>query len=409
MLTGLPPFAAGSMAEVLTAHLHQEPEPLPPFVPTAVAELTLSLLAKDPQERPESAAEVVRSLRIARLSALPQAPNPGFALVLRRMMVAVIIGSVRGWHHCVAWAERMQRRAKPHLMRAWQWSTRRAPALRMLERRVRLGSRSISFGAIGLCVLALVLVLSTLFSEPTASASRPEATNTEIPTASELSGETEQHSLEPDEAAVQEILAVPVYKRTREQWLALGNLYEQRQAWKDSIFAYRNALQLAPELKDDGNLLQRLRGLSEQPEVYESVLNVALNLLGPAGMDLIYDLWLGTRHDESKQFIAEAASKSLMIHRLRSASPALKALLELQFIGAACDKTQRLMKDALKHADERIVPLLRAQKAGTCGKAGQEICVPCLQRPQASLQPVMAAAAARKAPRFTGQSYVKGR
>src|SRR5690606_18400664 len=129
-------------------------------------------------------------------------------------------------------------------------------------------------------------------------------------------------------------------------WVALGSMYEERRDWKESVFAYRNALQLAPDLRHDGKLLQRLRVLGEQPEVYESVLNVALNLLGTAGMDLIYDLWLKTRNDESKQPIAEAAIKSLTIHRLSGASPPLRSLLELQFMGGACDKTSRMIKDA---------------------------------------------------------------
>src|SRR5690606_28819341 len=98
MLTGMPPFVAGTMVEVLTCHLHQEPKTLPAFVPTAIADLTLALLAKDPQERPESAGDVVHALRIARLSALPQAPNPGPALVIRKAGITIVIDTVRAWH-----------------------------------------------------------------------------------------------------------------------------------------------------------------------------------------------------------------------------------------------------------------------------------------------------------------------
>ena len=65
-LTGQVPFA-GSVAEVLAAHSHEEPAPPSRLVPglAALDGLALSLLAKRAEQRPASAAEVARRLREA--------------------------------------------------------------------------------------------------------------------------------------------------------------------------------------------------------------------------------------------------------------------------------------------------------------------------------------------------------
>lgn len=408
MLTGSPPFVAGTMTAVLLDHLQREPEPLPSTVPTAVAELTLALLAKAPEDRPDSAADVVRSLRIARLSALPPARAAGLRPLAHKLAIATAVRSIQVWQRLVQVSRRIRRWLLPRLERQWRRAIFRFPALRKLHVTVPLGTRRVHLGwLLALAMSALVVLLITLV------ASSPETEAVNVAPAAETAGEAdhvsepEQTETRPDQARLDEIVAVPVYKRNRQQWIELGALYESRQSWKESLFAYRNALQLAPELKDDPQLVQRLRSLAEQPEIYDSVLNVAINLLGTAGMDLAYDLWRTTRSDPDEFLINEAAAKYLEIHRIRSASPALRALLELQFMGGACDKTDRLLKDALKHADERILPLLAAQKSGACGKTGQEPCVPCLQRPGVNLERLKVAVGKRKGPRFTGDAYIK--
>ena len=63
MLTGRLPWQAGSVTEMLRAHLHADPGPLPPVpgLPTEVAEMCRRCLSKDPAQRPSSV-DVARQL-----------------------------------------------------------------------------------------------------------------------------------------------------------------------------------------------------------------------------------------------------------------------------------------------------------------------------------------------------------
>ncbi len=93
LLTGIPPFGQGSVAETVHHHLHSRPAP-PSWVaeaevPPEVDALILRLLAKRPDDRPGSAEEVAAALRALR-SPAAQAHGPALALVDQRRAVAVI-------------------------------------------------------------------------------------------------------------------------------------------------------------------------------------------------------------------------------------------------------------------------------------------------------------------------------
>lgn len=73
MLTGHPPFPAGSQFEAMRAHVYTEPPTLRSLDPTCFASdrletLVRSCLAKDPAERPQSMADVRMSLAACRLA-----------------------------------------------------------------------------------------------------------------------------------------------------------------------------------------------------------------------------------------------------------------------------------------------------------------------------------------------------
>jgi hypothetical protein len=145
-------------------------------------------------------------------------------------------------------------------------------------------------------------------------------------------------------------------------------------------------------------------------EVYEAVANIALNLLGEPGLDLMYDVWLTTRDDDSKAAIASAAQKSLSIFRLRGASPALRVALGLQFAKPdECEEVAKLLTDALKVADERAVPELEKLRATTgCGVSKKRDCYACIRERSGDLETAIRLAKTRRAPRFDGERYVPG-
>jgi serine/threonine-protein kinase len=78
MLCGKVPFA-GSLRDVLTAHIHSEPAPptqFNPGVPPALAALLARMMAKDPNHRPASMDEVAAALQhLTEPDALPHAPS----------------------------------------------------------------------------------------------------------------------------------------------------------------------------------------------------------------------------------------------------------------------------------------------------------------------------------------------
>jgi eukaryotic-like serine/threonine-protein kinase len=65
VLTGAPPFTAGTAVALIGAHALDQPEPVTrrrPDVPAALAELVMRCLAKHPADRPQSAAELLQVL-----------------------------------------------------------------------------------------------------------------------------------------------------------------------------------------------------------------------------------------------------------------------------------------------------------------------------------------------------------
>jgi len=75
MLTGRPPFAGRSLADLAAAHRQTTPRPLErlaPELPQPVVELVHELLSKQPLRRPATAHEVVRRLVALEIATLPE-------------------------------------------------------------------------------------------------------------------------------------------------------------------------------------------------------------------------------------------------------------------------------------------------------------------------------------------------
>lgn len=396
MLTGQAPFAASGLNAVLSQQLVNDPPPLPPHVPRDLAKICSTLLAREADGRPESAVVVLDMLRAVRVE--PEGSgteHAGVAITRQVREKFQPLGAALGAHWSPLW-----RKAKAH-----------APALAVFDRRVTLGNRSVTLGGLVLVLFAAAFV-ATLFV-----ASRIPAPN-ETPEPSTVSRKptepVEKTPSVPTAAISREdlddLLAIPVFKRDKQQWLAIAAGHAQYQEWKQSVAAYRNALQLDPSLKNDNELLQRLRDLAVVHEVYEAVANIALNLLGPSGMDLMYDVWQATKNDDSKSAIAAHALKNLGIFRLRGASPALRVALALQFAKAdECEDYSKALTDALKQADERAVPELEKLRVTTgCGVSKKKDCYPCLRARGGDLDTAIKLAKSRAAPRFDGEKYVPG-
>jgi serine/threonine protein kinase len=88
LLVGRPPFAKGTLAERIQAHLHQTPPNLlveATGVPSAIADLYFRMLEKHPDARPQSAKEIADSLDAWLRSATPAAGGTAPTLPRREL------------------------------------------------------------------------------------------------------------------------------------------------------------------------------------------------------------------------------------------------------------------------------------------------------------------------------------
>lgn len=384
LLSGSPPFTGDSIAQVLLKHLNEEPPPFPPQVDWRVADLVLRLLAKDPAARPLSARAVAEELHRLRLSLVPQRP----AAHLPGQLVAKLRSAWQSitLHRYFAWARGV------------------------LARRVKIGPRLISVGALLSSFVVSLLLVGSLAS----SRSKPEASElAEAQTVQHQEGSSEAEAPKAAPARnpeLEALLAMPVYKRKLPEWRRLGQLHSEAQQWPEAVSAYRNAVQLDKGLAKDPVLLQTFRDLLVKRDCYESVTNVAVNLLGEPGLDLLYDAWQQVKNDKKQRTLTEYLYKQLEIHHSRRASKALKVTLDLEFSsGLECPQLQKIVESGIKYADTRSVSRLEAlQDIRGCGFDKQRDCYPCL-RENADLQAALQTARETPAPRFDGKRYVPAR
>jgi hypothetical protein len=294
---------------------------------------------------------------------------------------------------------------------ALEQQTRLAAVRTTLARRVRVGPRHFSVGALlSSFVLSLLLVGSVVYSR-----SEPEAS--ELAGAQATQGHAEESSESDAHKAVaarspelESLLAMPVYKRKLPEWRRLGQLHAEAGEWFESVSAYRNAVQLDKGLAEDPVLLQTFRDLLVKRDCHEAVTNVAVNLLGEPGLDMLYDAWQTVKADKKQRTLAEYLYKQLEIHHSRRASKALKVTLDLEFAaGLECMQVQKVVASAIKHADSRSTSRLEALKdTRGCGFDKQRDCYPCL-RENEDLEAALQTARETPAPRFDGKRYVPAR
>jgi serine/threonine-protein kinase len=109
VLTGRPPFAARTLAELVSQHRQQRPprlRTLAPHAPRELERLVARLLAKDPMRRPESAAEVVWQLARMEVAsfaareapaAVPAAEPPKIAARTPSPAALPLVAALKAW------------------------------------------------------------------------------------------------------------------------------------------------------------------------------------------------------------------------------------------------------------------------------------------------------------------------
>jgi serine/threonine-protein kinase len=419
MLTGKIPFDADDVVVLITRHVTQPPPPLPSSIPGAVQRLVSDLLEKSPGERPQTAAELVR--RIERLledpgiappgsippgaSTRPPPPSGTESTQAPPGEGAVAVTLARTTELTRAALRRLNRQARA-------FTQRLSPAL---LRSVRLGPvlaplGAWLLGAVGL-VLAGVLLALLLFRrgapailEPAGSAS---GSSTSPAAARPGISEEERHkrllarAAAGDETAIAEVEALP--DKQVEESLAVARGRCQRSEMVACVTAYKAAVMRFTRLRSDRSLLPDVRRAAEHPLAYEEAMRLAAHHLGEGGLDVLWDVWTGTRKRAEQAAIHRRARAFLDDGAVRShAGAALGAALELERAEKRrrCKEAERALASVVEHGDQRALPVLeRFATTRGCGLLDLGDCWGCL-RGTTALSLARDAAKGRPGPAF---------
>jgi eukaryotic-like serine/threonine-protein kinase len=416
MLSGKIPFDADDVVVLITRHVMQPPPPLPASIPAPVQRLVSDLLAKKPEDRARDAAEVVR--RIERLLENPEiAPTgsipPGATSRPPPASGTASTAAPPGQSStaaAVARALAFPRAASRALGgKARIFAQRLAPGL---LRSVRLGPVMAPLGAwllggVGL-VLAGVLLALLVFRQGASSTLAPSGSGdtAEAPSRPGLSEEERHKKLllraeSGDEKAIAEVEALP--EKRVEESLAVARGRCQRGEMVVCVSAYKAAIMRFTRLRSDRSLLPDIRRAAEHPLAYEDAMRLAAHHLGEGGVDVLFDVWTGTKKNAEQAAINRRARAFLDDGAVRShASPALGALLELERAERRrrCKEAERALASLVEHGDRRALPVL--ERFGTtrgCGLLDLGDCWGCLRGTKA-LSLAEAAIKARPGPSF---------
>ncbi len=387
MLVGTVPFDDDDMVRVLSMQIDDTPAPLPGWVDSELSELTMQLLAKDPDARPQPAERVAMTLA-AILDRLGGPPLPDAPDEARQMLES--------------YTERVMEDEQAVLARA------------TASRSLHVGKVNVPVWALVLGGLSLIAVAATATTfavltvqkqaQPTSTTSPPgpEADGVEPAPPANVMVDPKDEAMAAraatgDEDAIATLEALPEDKRSAGMWLALGRGYMKTKKKVQAIAAYDRAIDLDAALAKDQSLLIHVREAARSKDGASDAVALAAKRLGPAGADILYDVWVATR---AKTPTTQLAKELVYSAELRKqASPALNIVLDLRDSETCQDIKDLLPRTTLK-GDARslrvLMPLL--DKTG-CGERKKGDCWECL-REDSSLEDAVAAVRARQVPPY---------
>jgi serine/threonine-protein kinase len=400
MVSGVSPFRHEDLVAVLTRQITMEPPPLPESLSDGIKELVAKLLRKDPAERLQTATSVRDQIDVLLHNAGPAssvgaAPNSGTPT-----------GTVLPATRSRVQVDGRTALALPALAREpyrvlLAWSARLG-----LERRLRVGPYAVPLGAVlGLALLLFVavglaaaLVAVSHGGPPEAAALPPRPQDPDVLT---LVSQAENG----DANALTALLARPERKRSLIEWRALGHGFCLQEDAKQCLAIYAAGIAQHREIGSDQRVLSDIRRLAERLDVGEDAMQLAAQSLGPAGADLLFDVW-----EKGKTSAAGASNRARALLDEEPAkahvSSALRALLLLQAAmkKPKCSELKQLMPDIARDVDERsLSTLARLSDRRGCGFLGLSDCYACL-RSGSELGKALDAAKSHPRPNFNAPS-----
>jgi serine/threonine-protein kinase len=133
----------------------------------------------------------------------------------------------------------------------------------------------------------------------------------------------------------------------------------------------------------DSKLEEDVRNAALVRDVQDEAFALLESRMGPAGVDILYDIAYGTSGRLYPQ-AATRAKRSLDAEEVRDhASPGLRVLLDLRD-AKKCDQKRELLKEARDSGDARLLPVLQGlENTRGCGFLGRSDCNSCLHRDHA--------------------------
>jgi eukaryotic-like serine/threonine-protein kinase len=397
MLSGKSPFRHEEFVVVLTKKLTEDPAQLAAHISQGTRDLVSGLLQRQPEDRPQSATELVgridsilgyspspNSVAFAPLSA--QMPRSGSSVAFANTVVGEALPVV---------TPSLLERLRPTLQQG----------VALAKKPVSVGSRQVPLGAIGGVLLGLPLLLALIFSAGSAVSGSSAGVGG---SAAALAPPDDDDLLDlmkraetGDRPALAELLGRAAKEKSVPAYRALGRGYFKLNQLDAGLRAYRSGGKIEPKLGDTPEVLADVRKALADESTKLLALEVAAEL-GPAGADLLYEIYDGKRTSDaalSKQAKALLDSDAVQ----GRASPALKIALELPKAKTdGCQAVKKLLPRIQESGDVRVAPLLSrlADRRG-CGFLGLRDCFACL-RSGKDFANAQKAVAERPAPKVGG-------
>ncbi len=335
MLAGAPPFSAEEIRDVLRMVRYDPPPPLPATIDPAVAGFVMTLLAKDPKERIQTAEGVIEYIDklLERLTTRPP-PKAASMTELFQRHRAVAAAAVAGFLVFVATFVAV--RALRH------------PSTAPVAEKEPIPSASAS--------------PPSLNAAPPAAASDPVLVHAEVG----------------DFAAWKELEARPDSARSAREWYVLGVARVTHNVVAKGLEAYLKATELDARYVNHPRILRDLM-LAAHSDNWDAALRVSAALPGPAGADILFEVWASTPKATPE---TQRARELLATDAVRSrASEAERVAYDLRSVqGESCELRRPIVARAADSADSRSFrPLAILASRTGCGRRSRHDCFPCLR------------------------------
>lgn len=273
-----------------------------------------------------------------------------------------------------------------------------------LNRRVLLGGFAVpswvlsAVSVFATAVLATIIGVVVIIAMPRNERVTSPAASTAAPAAAESSSAAlpvTQLAATGDTGAMSTLESKPAKERSIDETFALASGRSAQR--KAEIAALAKDLERNPKLGEDPDVLDRLFKATEDDELAREALRILATLPGPSSVDVIYEVWVGTKKRTETTRLAE---ELVFLPDVRKkASPALAIALDLRD-AQTCEQVKLIVDRAIEHGDRRSLRLLGnlTMRQG-CGPGKGQDCWACL-RGEDKLTDAVKAVLGRAGPKF---------